>query len=202
MEVKTSERLFTIEEYLEKEDRAMHKHEFHNGTIIKTAGAFSPHNLVKAEILVLLNLVFKTQKLPYWVFDSDMKVRLEKHNKFYYPDVSVSDGIPFYYFMPNGKERRDIYINPIAIVEVLSKSTRSKDKTTKFEEYKCIPTFKEYLLVEPEKVWVEARHRVNGHWVSDILTDLDDRVHLPHLGFSLLLRDIYRPAIALDFLKI
>jgi Uma2 family endonuclease len=42
------ERLFSFEEYLKKEEKAVDKHEFYNGKIIKMAGGKYRHNLISA----------------------------------------------------------------------------------------------------------------------------------------------------------
>jgi len=44
--------------------------------------------------------------------------------------------------------RKDVIINPLVIIEVLSDSTRKFDKTGKFELYQRIPSLKEYILIE------------------------------------------------------
>ena len=52
-------------------------------------------------------------------------------------------------------DRRDTIINSLMIVEVLSKSTTNYDPGDKFDYYRSIPEFREYLLIAQYKVYVE-----------------------------------------------
>ena len=52
-------------------------------------------------------------------------------------------------------DRTDTIINPLAIVEVLSKSTKNYDQGDKFDYYRSIPEFLEYILIAQYQVYVE-----------------------------------------------
>jgi Uma2 family endonuclease len=52
-------------------------------------------------------------------------------------------------------ERTDTIINPLMIVEVLSKSTKNYDQGVKFDYYRSISEFLEYILIAQYKVYVE-----------------------------------------------
>jgi Uma2 family endonuclease len=45
-------------------------------------------------------------------------------------------------------DRTDTIINPLMIVEVLSKSTKNYDQGDKFDYYRSIPEFLEYILID------------------------------------------------------
>jgi len=189
-----AERLYTIAEYLEMEDKAEARHEFNNGTIILMAGGILPHNMVKGEIFTNLNIAVRSSKLPHAVLNSDTKVRLERENRFVYPDITVSDGTPEYYTTPEGKTRRDTIINPLLIIEVLSDDTRAYDKGEKFESYCSIPGFREYVLIEPEAAWIKVQYLkdpAQNLWQIEILTAPDATLQLRSLNLSLLVADIY-----------
>ena len=137
---------------------------------------------------------------PFWALDSDTKTRLEAFNKFVYPDVTVPDGNPEYYVTPAGKVRRDTITNPLLIVEVLSEGTRHYDKGHKFDQYMTIPSFREYVLIEPEMPWVRVAWLADpatGLWQMQTETDPAKSVHLHTLGLDLRLADLYRRVGAL-----
>lgn len=191
---------YTIEEYFELEDQSLEKHEFDNGTLIKMSGALIPHNVVVGTCLRLLETFFIQENLPFWALNSDTKTRLEAVNKFVYPDVTVVDGNPEYYVTPNGKTRRDTITNPLLIVEVLSKGTRRYDKSDKFDQYMTIPSFREYVLIEPETSWVRViwlADPATGLWQMQTETDMTKSVRLHTLGMDLGLEDLYRRVKAL-----
>lgn len=189
-----AEKTYTIAEYLEMEDAAMTRHEFNNGTIIEMAGALLPHNAIKLRISGMLDRLLDELKMPHMACNSDTKVRIEAKNRFVYPDLTVSDGMPVYYDTPEGKTRRDTIINPLLIVEVLSDDTRAHDKSEKFDDYCTIPGFREYVLIEPEFVWVKSYYLQDpekGLWKIQTFTDKNDTLTLHSLQLNLKLEDIY-----------
>lgn len=59
----------------------------------------------------------------------------------------------------------------------------------------AIPSFREYLLVEPEKNWVRhilVQDAVKGLWEVQMETDLNKAVYLHTIGMALNLSDIYK----------
>ncbi|NJL77062.1 MAG: Uma2 family endonuclease [Saprospiraceae bacterium] len=161
-------RVYTIEEYLQLEDEAAMRHEFHNGIITAMAGGTVAHNVIKGDIFTYINVFLKSSALPHFALNSDTKVWIPSEQKFVYPDITISDGRPQYYTTAEGRQRRDIITNPLVVVEVLSDSTRLEDKGEKFERYCTIPTFREYILVEPEAAWIRTCHLQDpdaGRWM-------------------------------------
>ncbi len=61
--------------------------------------------------------------------------------------------------------RTDIILNPQVIVEVLSKSTKGYDREDKFEAYRTIETFREYLLIDQTRIHVE-QYSKTGNFAS------------------------------------
>jgi Uma2 family endonuclease len=62
----------------------------------------------------------------------------------------------------------DSLLNPAVIVEVLSPSTESYDRGQKFDEnYRFIPSLREYVLVAQDEPVIEVRSREDsGGWIS------------------------------------
>lgn len=155
VDVSSTEKTYTISEYLTQEDASAVRHEFHNGTLTEMVGGILPHNVIKGEFYTLANLAIRAANIPHMVLNSDTKIRIEAENRFVYPDLTITDGQPAYYQSPDGGLRRDIVTNPLLIVEVLSAETRAFDKSEKVDLYAAIPGFREYILVESETVWVK-----------------------------------------------
>jgi Uma2 family endonuclease len=188
-----AEKTYTIAEYLEMEDKEEEQHEYNNGQIVERGSKILPHTVVKLRFMTSLDFGLD-KKSPHVVLNSDTKVRIEAKNRFVYPDLSISDGMPVYYDTPDGKTRRDIIINPLLIVEVLSDDTRAHDKAEKFDDYCTIPSFREYILIEPETVWVKSYHLhdpAKNLWQIEIITDKNATLALRSLQITLKLEDIY-----------
>jgi Uma2 family endonuclease len=88
------------------------------------------------------NLNYLLKKQPYRVFINDQRLWIPNRRIYNYPDVMITPRDLVYQ-----EGRKDTLTNPIAIVEVLSKSTSNYDRGDKFTAYRTIPSFQEYLLV-------------------------------------------------------
>jgi Uma2 family endonuclease len=81
--------------------------------------------------------------------------------------------------------------HPVLIVEVLSDSTAAYDRGLKFEQYRTIPSLREYLLVEQGRRHADLfRREDDGRW---LLCDgaQADEVFLESVGQRLALATIY-----------
>jgi Uma2 family endonuclease len=154
-------RRYTLEEYFKREEKAIHKHEYHNGIIVTMPGGKLPHNRIATKASKLMDNFVEDNELNYIVSNSDTKIRIEEYDKVLYPDAVVICEIPEYF-----EDRKDTVVNPLIIVEVLSRSTQNYDKTLKFEMYRSIPTFKEYVLIHQDKKKVSVyTKQTDNSWI-------------------------------------
>jgi len=141
----------SIEDYFKSEEKSVYKHEYHDGIIkkIKTRTFISGH--LSTKITTLVTFFLEENDLLYLVNGSDTKIRIEQYNKFVYPDAVVICEKPAFY-----QNRKDTITNPLVVVEVLSDSTKEYDRTLKYEYYRTIPSFKEYVLVHQDRKHVSV----------------------------------------------
>ena len=181
------EKIYTLEEYLEREAKALNKHEFHKGKIIKMAGGTDRHSEITGNMIYALKLSVKPLPRKFRVYDSNLKIYIETVDRCFYPDALVICEEPEYL-----ARRRDVIVNPLMIVEVLSRGTVDFDRKEKFMYYQTLPSFREYVLVEQNQPQVESWFRPSpNNWVKTLETDLTKTIHLPSLNVSLALADIY-----------
>jgi Uma2 family endonuclease len=186
MQVQTRKHIYTPEEYLELEEKALYKSEYRNGEIIPMTGGTTNHNQIALNFASSLLYVIRGKK--YRVFIGDVRLWIPEYREYTYPDVIVTDGKPIY----AGKNNTTV-TNPLLIVEVLSKSTKNYDQGDKFTFYRSIPQFKEYVLVEQNQYQVMHYSKTNeGEWIFREYKSEDDIVKLQHLDFELSLVDIYQ----------
>jgi Uma2 family endonuclease len=178
---------YTLSEYLLKEDRSVEKHEFYNGQIIPMAGAKFRHNQISGNIITAINMAVMSLE-KYWVLNSDQKIYIEPKNIVVYPDVVVvCETLQFW------NHREDTIINPLLIVEILSKSTRKYDRSDKFMIYQTLPSFKEYILIESNEVHVESWFKTTDNtWNKWIANDLQTSIAFRALEVEIPLAAIYR----------
>jgi Uma2 family endonuclease len=179
---------YSIEEYFEMEVLSEDKLEYRNGKILEMPGAKPRHNLITAWIITYLNILLMDKAKKYFVLTSDTKIHIPKLNSFVYPDaVVICEEIQLL------EGRNDVVINPLLIVEVLSKSTAVNDRTGKFFDYRNIPTFQEYILVEQDFPEVTSFYRKDERlWEEAVAIGLEDKMYLKSLDISIDLSQIYR----------
>lgn len=181
-------KIYTLEDYLLREERSTTKHEFYNGQIIPMPGSKYHHNKVATNIIIALDKGISNLNKYYEVINSDQKVYIEAENTAVYPDALVISEKPEFW-----QGRTDLITNPIVIVEVLSKSTRKYDLKDKFSLYQLIPSFKEYITVEPNKPQVQAWFMQDEEtWKVHKANDLSQHILIRSLGIEIALKDIYR----------
>jgi Uma2 family endonuclease len=174
------------EEYLTMEEVSPVKHEYFNGEIFQMAGASERHNNIAGNIYG--ELYNQLKKRPCKVYQNDMRLYIEEEGLYTYPDVMVVCGKPEIKKYKN----LDNILNPILIVEVLSESTADYDKGAKFEQYRTIESFKEYLLVsQNRKQLTRYTKQADGSWIlTDFIGD-KTQIELSSIECSLSIEDIY-----------
>jgi Uma2 family endonuclease len=177
----------TPEEYLTLEELAETKHEYFNGQIYDLAGVSRNHNLITLNIAS--TLMDRVRDRPCEVYSTDMRLLVKPNGLYTYPNVMVVCGTPEFIH-----RQTDTLLNPTLIVEVLSPSTAVYDRGHKFELYKALPSLRDYLLVEQDRVAVEYFQRARGSrkWSGQTFAELKQAVSLRGVGCELPLREIYR----------
>jgi Uma2 family endonuclease len=181
-------KIWTFDEYINAEEFAERKHEFHNGKRTTMAGATRQHNLITLRIgSEILKALDAKDDDNTEVYSSDMNVFIPAINKSVYPDVTVAVEEPI-------MKHKHVMMNPTLLVEVLSTSTEAYDKGDKFDYYKTLPSFHEYVLVSQKKPIVEVFYRETPakEWQSTRIEGLEGTVELRSIGCTLKMKDIYR----------
>jgi len=71
-------------------------------------------------------------------------------------------------------------------------STEDFDRETKIEEYRSIPSLREYLLIAQDRCHAEHYIRQTANqWLLTEFNDLQDTIHLPSINCHLTLSDVY-----------
>jgi Uma2 family endonuclease len=90
-------------------------------------------------------------------------------------------------------------LNPLLIVEVLSPSTEGYDRGKKFELYRTIGSFQEYLIVHQDRRHVEHYSKQDdGSWLLREHTGAGGSVSIARLEAEIPLADLYASALGID----
>ena len=171
-----------VTEYLEGEKDSNTRHEYIDGQIYAMAGASDRHNRIAGNLYNRLDDHLGDG--PCEPFISDMKVWVSE-TVFYYPDVVVAcdgPGADAYY-------RRQ----PRLIIEVSSPGTERIDRSEKLLAYKQMKSLREYVIVSQDRIHIEVFRRQRGdRWHWEVLTELEDELHLESVGLTLAVAQVYR----------
>ena len=172
------------EEYLEGERVSPIKHEYRRGHVYAMTGAKKPHIVIGSNLVRLLgNHLLNT---PCLVLSSDIKVRLEEADCYYYPDVAVTCD------ERDTTSMEDFILYPSLIIEVLSPSTASFDRGDKFVDYQTASSLQEYVLITQSEIKIECfRLNAEGNWVSQTYRQ-GDIVEFVSANFSCAISEIYQ----------
>ena len=175
----------TPDEYLALERTSDERHEYFEGQIFAMAGASGRHNLICTSLIAAA--VPRLRPHGCKVFGSDMKVLVPTTGLFTYPDTSIVCGEVEY-----RGPTQDVLLNPCVLIEVLSKSTETRDRGWKFQNYWILPSLVDYVLVSQEKPLIEHYvRRPEGNWMFEFVDGLEATLQLAAVDCQIPLREIY-----------
>jgi Uma2 family endonuclease len=175
----------TPSEYLALERKAETRSEYLDGDMVAMSGGSREHNLIVTNIVSELRTQLKGR--PSEVYSNDMRVKVSASGLYTYPDVVVVCGEPSF-----EDENIDTLTNPTVVIEVLSDSTESYDRGTKFSHYRKIASLVEYLLVSQHERRVEQFVRKpEGPWERLETRGLLGKLNLLSIQCSLNMAEIY-----------
>lgn len=178
-------RKFTPEEYLTIERQAACRSEFLDGEIYAMAGASPEHTTITDNLTIEIGIRLKGTACQG--MSQDMKVHTSEPGLYAYPDYLIVCGEKQFH-----DGARDVLLNPIVIIEVLSPMMEQYDRTLKFDLYKQIESLQEYVLVAQDTPRIERYVRgSDGIWSQQTLIGLNASLTLSSVSVSVPLTDIY-----------
>ena len=181
---------YTIEEYFSLVEEAEYKLEYYRGQVYAMAGAKANHNIISSNLNAVLNN--KLLDKDCTVFTSDQAVAISGHS-YFYPDTMVGcDSLQL-------DESQTRLLNPVLIIEILSKSTRGFDKDRKFDLYREIPSLKEYVLINSESIGFQSFFKEQGDlWRITSGHSMDQHIPLYSLNLEISLERVYKKTLPFE----
>ncbi len=174
---------YTVAEYMALEERSDVRHEYFEGEVFAMAGASIRHNLLVLNCAFALRQGLRGKACR--VFVESVQLAVEAGRYYNYPDVQVTCN-------PADLQAERTISAPVLLVEVLSKSTETRDRSWKFNQYKQLPSLRHYLLVSQTTCLVEwYRREESGVWSFIPLTAFTDAICIPELELTLKVQDVY-----------
>ncbi|HUQ95348.1 MAG TPA: Uma2 family endonuclease [Bryobacteraceae bacterium] len=177
--------LITPEEYLDRERLAETKSEYWNGVVLAMAGGSSQHDRLQNNLVREIGNALKTH--PCRTAGPDLRLRVAGSRVYTYPDMMILCGKTEY-----ADDQRDTVLNPVVVIEILSRSTEAYDRGEKFAAYRRLPSLQEYLLVSQSQPRVERFRRLpDDRWILTEVTGMTELLQLESVPCQVPMAEIY-----------
>jgi Uma2 family endonuclease len=172
------EHQWTTDSFLAWEDRQEGKYEFDGRNVIPMTGGSIAHQEIVFHLRMLLG-----QLLAHLPLRALHEMRLRIGTRVRYPDVTVTVG-------PLDQTTRTL-TDAMAVFEVLSDDTATKDRVDKLIDYAEVPSLRCYVLLEQAAMAATLFQREpGGVWIASAHTE--GELALPGLDIRLPLADLYQ----------
>lgn len=186
----------SIEDYIEIEEGSQVKHEYEGGKVLAMTGGSINHGILCDNSYNELRSGLERNGIQCNAYGSEIRIHIEKVESIVYTDAMIICGN-----MEVSEKDTEAVINPLLIVEVLSKSTESYDRGEKFYKYRQLPSIHEYILINQDKPLVETFFKTEeGNWeIGNRFVGLDKDVELKCLNFQINMRKLYQNVVFKDY---
>lgn len=176
---------YTAEEYLALEVVSDTRNEYRNGEIIPMTGGTPAHNAFAGAFNSIL--WYELFDADYQVFVTDQRLQIPNTSDYTYPDVMV---VKEPVELQVG--RKDTVTNPVLIAEVLSDSTKNYDLGGTFQSYRTIPSFREYVLIDQYRYYVEHHvKKSNNQWLLSVYDSVKEKIPLSSVPVEVEMARLY-----------
>jgi Uma2 family endonuclease len=173
----------TPEEYFAWEEKQLEKHELINGQVYAMSGGSVNHGRLAIRLTAMFDSHLENSSCI--AGNSDIKINIVATKNYTYPDASVTCD-------DRDKNTPNHFTYPCLIVEVLSPSTETYDRSDKFRLYRKNPNLQDYLLVSSTSIEMDLYHKNEaGDWLI-INYQAGDTIELKSINLSFPIEQIYR----------
>lgn len=171
----------TVDEYFRLELESIVRHEYIDGQIYPMLGISDKSRIITENIFNLIRS--QLYGSDFRVFSSEMKLRIEPLNIFYYPEILVTS---------DSQDREKLFKSrPCLIVEVISPTTERIDRNEKLVNYRALESLQEYVLVSQSEIKIDIYRKYNqASWFVESITD-KRVIKFNSIGLSVSMEEIY-----------
>jgi Uma2 family endonuclease len=178
----------TVDEFLRWEDGTDTRYELVGGFVVAMAPPAARHSRLAVAIGGELRAALRGRR-ECGAYGEAGIVLPDRNDTFYVADLAVTCEP----LRPEDRLIRD----PILIVEILSPSTAASDQQMKVADYRRIPSVKEILLMDSQRVFAELLRREGDRWITEIVQGPGAMLSLSSVPLRLPMSELYE-GIPLD----
>ncbi|TAD97866.1 MAG: Uma2 family endonuclease [Bacteroidetes bacterium] len=182
----------SVDEFCELlQQNLLFKFELSEGILILQPMTSRNHTLIEVNLLGESNNLFKNSDV-YEILSDSIAITCPDLDSYYLPDASIVISEDIQYTKVGKNKEVDAISNAVGIIEILSPATENYDRTTKYDNYRKIPTLRQYILISQDKIQVENfRKNAFGQWVCSVYRSKNDYFAIIEDQFQLCVGDLY-----------
>jgi Uma2 family endonuclease len=158
-----------------------HRYELIDGYPSMMIGGLPDHSIIGLNVASILRGLLRQR--PCIAYNSDVYIALDGEENCLCPDASVSC------------DRRDYHATkviryPCVVAEVLSPTTKVRDRGLKADLYQNMPSVQEILFIDTQVMRVQLYRRETDYWTMRNFTQ-NDTIELTSLGVHFSVAEVY-----------
>ncbi len=175
----------TFEEFYALDQADPWKNEFCEGVMTPMIHPSRNHHSIMSYLICGIGMPIRDT--PYCSYSSRMRVYFPATGLYTFPDMLI---------VPRPIEcigdNRDIAINPLVLVEVLTAESEPRDRRTMHEHYMKAASVREIVLIADDEPRIEQYTRTDGgEWRTTLYTSLSETLSLKTVRVDLPLADFF-----------
>jgi Uma2 family endonuclease len=175
-------RRMTLEEFLRWDDGTDTRYELIDGFPVAMAPPAEAHRILAVRLVSRIDAVLAGRR-PCNAQIEPGVVRPDRADSYYVPDIAVT-------CEPN-EPGRQVMVDPILIVEILSPSTERSDRRRKMPAYQNIESVREILLIDADSHHAEVYRRENNHWGIELVRGAEAMLFLASIELRISMSELY-----------
>jgi Uma2 family endonuclease len=176
----------TEEEYLAGEELTEVAHEYIEGRVYAMSVPTDTHGEIAGTVFRRLGDHLQGKKCRPWMGNMRLRIAFLNRTVHYIPDVLVACDDP-----PRDRRFRE---QPLAIFEVLSKSTEATDQREKLLAYTTLPSLRHYFIVRQDRMEIAHIRRTDSGWEELTYTKPEQEIEVPEIDFRISLSEVFAAA--------
>jgi Uma2 family endonuclease len=175
-------RRMTLEEFLRWDDGTDTRYELIDGFPVAMAPPAEAHRILALRLGSRIDAALASRR-PCNAQIEPGVVRPDRADSYYVPDIAVT-------CEPNVPGRQ-VMVDPILIIEILSPSTERSDRRVKLPVYQAIESVREILLIDADSHHAELYRRGNSHWGIELVRGAQATLHLMSVELRISMSELY-----------
>jgi Uma2 family endonuclease len=175
-------RRMTVDEFLQWDDSGYERQELIDGCVVAMTASMPGHALLATGLAAEIRSALRGQA-PCRAYGEAGIALPHRNDACYIPDLVVSCEA----LQPQDRLLR----GPVLIVEILSPSTVAADRQIKVPDYRRIPSVKEILLIDSERLFAEILRRDGERWITEIVQGRDATLALSAVPLTIAMSELY-----------